>query len=482
MAAATRALEASAAAACSIQTSNEPFNAWVNRSLADLHMLTVQKATGPYPYAGVPWFSTPFGRDGLLTSLECLWCNPAPAWGVLAFLASTQADDAIPERDAAPGKILHEARTGEMAALGEIPFGRYYGSVDATPLFVLLAGAYYERTGDRRFIESIWPNIEAALRWIDNYGDHDRDGFVEYFRQSPVGLMNQGWKDSHDSIFHADGKLAEGPIALCEVQGYVYAAKVYASRLAEMLGRPEQAKELYAQSEALRNRFEKSYWCDEIGTYSLALDGEKRPCRVRTSNPGHCLLTGIVSADRAERVAQVMMAPESYSEWGVRTVAAGEVRYNPMSYHNGSVWPHDNALFASGSARYGLKTPVLKIMTGLFDASRFVDLHRLPELFCGFPRRPGEGPTLYPVACAPQAWSAGAVFLLLQACLGLQISAPESRICFHYPLLPPFLREVQVRDLHVGEATIDLLLIRHGDDVGINVLRREGKVALTMVK
>jgi len=347
---------------------------------------------------------------------------------------------------------------------------------------VLLAGAYYERTGDREFIESIWPNVEAALRWIDNYGDSDRDGFVEYFRRSSVGLTNQGWKDSHDSIFHSDGRLAEGPIALCEVQGYAYAAKCSAAHLAGMLGQSERVEELRGQAEALRIKFDQTFWCEDLATYSLALDGEKRPCRVRTSNPGHCLHTGIVPAARTRCLANTMMAPEFFSDWGIRTVASTEVRYNPMSYHNGSVWPHDNALFASGLARYGLKDQVLSIMTGLFDASRFVNLHRLPELFCGFHRRPGEGPTLYPVACAPQAWSAGTVFLLLQACLGLTIYGPENRICFNYPLLPPFLKEIQLRNLHVGAATIDLLLLRHGEDVGINVLRREGKVGISMLK
>jgi glycogen debranching enzyme len=369
-----------------------------------------------------------------------------------------------------------------MAALGEIPFGRYYGSVDATPLFVLLAGAYHERTGDRDFVESIWPNVEAALGWIDTHGDADGDGFVEYFRRSADGLGNQGWKDSHDAVFHADGALAQGPIALCEVQGYVYGAKRAAAALASALDRTRRAEELHEQARALRARFEEAFWCEELDTYALALDGDKRPCRVRTSNAGHCLLTGIVSPERARRVARTLLGPDSFSGWGVRTVAATEARYNPMSYHNGSVWPHDNALIACGLARYGLKEEVLRIMAGLFDASLFVDLHRLPELFCGFVRRPGEGPTLYPVACAPQTWAAAAVFLLLQACLGVTVSAPEGRVCFSYPVLPPFLKEVQVRNLRVGGATVDLLLLRHGQDVGINVLRREGRVEITMVK
>jgi glycogen debranching enzyme len=467
---------------CAIETSREAFNDLLNRSASDLHMMTTRTDAGLYPYAGVPWFSTPFGRDGIVTALECLGFDPELARGVLGYLAQSQATEVNPQQDAEPGKILHETRRGEMAALGEIPFGRYYGSIDATPLFIVLAGAYYERTGDRAFIESIWPNIERALDWIDTYGDVDGDGFVEYQRRSSNGLGNQGWKDSHDAIFHADGTLASAPIALCEVQGYVFAARTAAAELAALLGHTQHSEELLRQARDLRERFERAFWCPELGTYALALDGEKRACRVKTSNAGHCLFAGIASTEHAGRVTRMLLGMSFFSGWGVRTVSDQEARYNPMSYHNGSIWPHDNALIAAGLACYGHKEGAVRILTALFDASQFLDLHRLPELYCGFPRRPAEGPTLYPVACAPQAWSAASVFLVLQACLGLSIQGAQSELLFSHPLLPEFLQEVRLKNLRVGAGTADLLLIRHGDDVSVNVLRREGDVRILMVK
>jgi glycogen debranching enzyme len=368
-----------------------------------------------------------------------------------------------------------------MAALGEIPFGRYYGSVDATPLFVLLAGSYHRRSGDTEFAEELWPSVERAIAWMDTGGDRDGDGFLEYHRQNPEGLVHQGWKDSHDSVFHADGTLAGGPIALCEVQSYVYAARRSAARLARLLGYDDRSATLRHQARELKERFAERFWCEELGTFALALDGEKRPCRVRTSNAGQCLFGGIVGPEHVGRVVEGLLDDNMFTGWGVRTLATTEARYNPMSYHNGSVWPHDNALIAAGMSRYGCRRPVFRILSGLFAASQMLDLHRLPELFCGFDRRPGEGPTLYPVACSPQAWSAATPLLLLQACLGLTVHAAGQRVSFKRPRLPSFLEWVRLRDLSVGADRVDLVLRRHPRDVGVYVERKTGPVRVTVV-
>ena len=472
---------ASQARCCTLTTSHVDANRWLERSAGDLDMMLTDTGGITYPYAGIPWFNAPFGRDGIITALECLWMNPWIARGVLDFLAGTQARESNPAADAAPGKILHECRSGEMAAVGEVPFGRYYGSVDATPLFVLLASEYFRRTGDVDFVKRIDSSIQLALQWIDKYGDADGDRFVEYKRESAHGLVQQGWKDSGDSIFHADGKLVEGPVALCEVQAYVFGAKRGAAELARALGRHAQATQLAAEADLLQERFEQAFWCDDLGTYALALDGEKRPCRVRASNAGHCLYVGIASPQRARRVAETLLAEDSFSGWGVRTLSKQEVRYNPISYHNGSVWPHDNALIAFGLARYGFKEEAFKIAAALLDVSRFVDLRRLPELFCGFRRRPQDGPTLYPVACSPQAWAVTSVFLFAQALLGISISPLESpEIRLDRPLLPAGVEFISIRGLSVAGSSVDLRIRPGIEGPRVDITRQSGRIEVAV--
>ena len=368
-----------------------------------------------------------------------------------------------------------------MAALKEIPFARYYGTVDATPLFILLAGRYFERTGDLDFIRTIWPHLRAALEWINCHGDSDGDGFVEYQRKSRYGILQQGWKDSNDSIFHADGTIVSGPVALCEVQGYVYEAKLHMAALAGLLNDPVLAARLEEEAVALKKEFHARFWLEELKTYAIALDGAKTPCRIRSSNAGHALFCTIADENAAGELVRTLLSRDSFSGWGIRTLAAGQPRYNPMSYHNGSIWPHDNAIIAMGMARYGFKDEAAMIMTGLFNTAMAVDQQRLPELFCGFDRRQGQAPTLYPVACAPQAWASGSVFMLLQACMGLSFSPHKPQIRFTRPRLPDYINSIRISRLQSGTGEADLILRRHTHEVGVHVVRKTGDLDLAVV-
>ncbi|HVZ69154.1 MAG TPA: amylo-alpha-1,6-glucosidase [Rhizomicrobium sp.] len=455
-----------------LKTSGRLFNEWIDRSRADLALLTTELATGPFPYAGIPWFSTPFGRDAIITALQTLWLDPALARGVLAYLAQTQATENSSFKDSAPGKIMHETRKGEMTALGELPFGQYYGGIDTTPLFIMLAGAYAERTGDMSAIVPLWPALIAALKWIENALDTNSLGFLAYNRAEKTGLANQGWKDSEDSIFHADGRMAQGPVALVEVQGYAFAAFRTMAELADRQADAAAAVRWRARAESLRRRVESCFWLEKEKYYGIAIDGSGKLCRVRASNAGHLLFAGLPEPERVRNVANHLLSAAFNSGWGVRTLAAGEVHFNPMSYHNGSVWPHDTALCTAGMARYGERKSVVRLLSEMFEAAVNFDM-QLPELICGFPRAPGEPPIAYPVACMPQAWAAGAPFMMLQACLGIRLDGWNGEIHIERPYLPAGIDSLSLKRLEIRGHEIDLNFERLGNHVVVTPAQSE---------
>jgi glycogen debranching enzyme len=461
-------------------TDNEQFNELLDRSLRDLRALYTQTPDGGVLAAGIPWYVTIFGRDSLIASHQILSVNPGPAREVLQMLAAHQGTEVDDWRDEEPGKILHEVRQGELARAGIVPHTPYFGSVDSTPLFLVLLAQYFRWTGDLDLVGRLRPNAEAALRWIDEYGDIDGDGFVEYRTRSARGIRNQGWKDSHDSMVHADGRLAEPPIALSEVQAYVYLAK---SRIADVflaLGDDRRAQTLVMEAEELRHRYNETFWMEDERFFAAALDGDKRQVRTVMSNPGHGLYCGIVDDDKAALLAKRLLAPDMFSGWGIRTMSKSAAAYNPMSYHNGSVWPHDNALIAAGLKRYGFVRSTNRVATALFDAAIEADYLRLPELFCGFTRRTPNRPVSYPVACSPQAWAAGSPFLMLQAMLGISARAHENLLTVNKPHLPTWLNTVEVRNLSVGTSRISLVFRREGEITSFSLLNREGDVRVVM--
>ncbi len=463
-----------------IITDNELFNQLLTRGLRDLRALYTASEDGATLAAGIPWYVTVFGRDTLLSAHQLLTVNPGLARDALRFLARHQGSKDDRWRDEEPGKILHEIRRGELAGARFIPHTPYYGTVDATPLFVLLYAQYFRWTGDLEFARELAPNVQAALHWIDSIGDADGDGFVEYQTRSTSGMTNQGWKDSWDSVVHSDGRIAAGPIALVEVQGYIYMAKERVAGVFEELGDYRTSTRLHEEALQLKERFNEAFWMEDEQYYCQALDGDKRQVRSVVSNPGHGLYCDILDPDKAEKVARRLLQPDMFSGWGIRTMSKTAAAYNPMSYHNGSVWPHDNALIAAGLKRYGFVKATNRVATALFDAAIHADYMRLPELFCGFTRRTPNRPVGYPVACSPQAWAAGSPFLLLQAMLGISAMAHQNVLTVNKPHLPPWLNQVELRNLRVGDSTISMVFRRDGEISSFSLLDRRGDVRVLM--
>ncbi|GLV58492.1 amylo-alpha-1,6-glucosidase [Dictyobacter sp. S3.2.2.5] len=454
-----------------LETDHPFFNRLLERGIQDLMMLSTMTPHGYYPYAGIPWFNCPFGRDGLITALEFLPLYPQVARGTLAFLAAYQGTKTDAFTDEEPGKILHEFRKGEMAACREIPYIPYYGTIDATPLFVILFEAYMRWTDDIPFLERHWSHIQAAIDWMINYGDQDGDSFLEYSRKASTGLANQGWKDAWDSMTHSDSRIARSPLALCEVQGYAYAAYRAGSYLARRLRRTEEARTWDHKAETLQENFLEQFWWEAEQSIYMALAENKEPCDVVASNAGQCLWTGILPDDKARQIIERLMRKDMFSGWGMRTLSTKAARYNPLSYHNGSVWPHDTALVGSGFALYGGKQEAGQLLKSLFEASQHFPDARLPELYCGFERREGYGPTRYPVSCSPQAWAAGAPVTLLFSLLGLHPNAAEGRLTLHQPALPDWLGSLEINGLTVGSQRLHLRFNRRGSQTDVSIGR-----------
>ncbi len=464
-----------------VASDNGLFDLVMRRGLDDLRLLSTD---GPSPgeryvAAGVPWYATLFGRDAIITALQTLAFEPRLAVEALEVLAARQATVVDDWRDAEPGKILHELRTGEMARAGELPHTPYYGSVDATPLWLVLLGATYDWTGDLGMVDRLWPNALAALRWIDEFGTRE-NGFVAYEGRSPQGLNNQGWKDSGDSIRDRNGDTVEPPIALAEVQGYVYDAKLRMAGLARARGDLDLAARLELEAEELRARFEAAFWLPDANFYAMAIGRNGRLADAIGTNAGHCLWSGLIGPERAKLVAARLMASDVDSGWGLRTYASGQPGYNPIGYHTGSIWPHDNAIVIAGLKRYGFHDAANTLSGRIFEAAQQFDGFRLPELFCGFARSDLDSPVPYPVACSPQAWSAGAPLHFLTSMLGLRAHADRRELELSRPNLPAWLGKVTINNLAVGESSVDLLFHRSRGTTSAEVLTKQGELAITI--
>jgi glycogen debranching enzyme len=439
----------------------------------DLRILLEEYDTGLFPMAGIPWFSAPFGRDALISSIQTLMINPEVARGTLRYLAHQQGRRVDTSREEEPGKILHELRYGELANLKLIPHTPYYGSVDSTPLFLVCAVEMMDWLNDQDLFVELLPSLLSALKWVDQYGDSDHDGFVEYAERASGGVRNQGWKDSHDSLLYPDGRPAELPVALVEVQGYVYQAKVGLSRIFERLGQSAMAERLAREAAELRRRFELSFWLDREQFYAQGLDRSKAPIPSITSNPAHCLWAGIIDPERAEILRDRLMAPDMYSGWGIRTLSSDSPHYNPMSYHNGTIWPHDNSIAAAGLRRYRHAAAAGQVIDSIMEAGIRMPDYRLPELFCGFRRdtQYNNGPAEYLVSCNPQAWGAGAAFHLMQTALGIVPDTTAGRVYLN-PIPFGQARSVEIRGMRVGGGKLSFKVAYNGGRSDVEVLEK----------
>jgi glycogen debranching enzyme len=469
------------ASSTSFQSDNDVLDTLLKTGIGDFHALQIPDGEEHIIAAGIPWFATIFGRDSIIAAYQSLSLNSQLAVDTLRVLARYQGKEYNDWRDEEPGKILHEYRAGEMTRDGEMPFGPYYGSIDATPLFLVLLSETFNWTADEQLVQELLPNAYAALDWIDKYGDLDGDGFVEYLRRSPKGLVNQGWKDSWDANMHRDGTIAKPPIALCEVQGYVYDAKYRMSSLLRTFGDIKNADRLRREATELARRFDRSFWVPTRGYYAMALDAEKKPLEVISSNPGHLLFTRIINRDRARIVTSRLLRDDMFSGWGWRTMSMEERVFNPLSYHRGSVWPHDNSLIAHGMAVNDMREGALRILTSLYQAASDFRDYRLPELFCGVQRREFDEPVHYPVSCSPQAWASGAMFLILSSVLGIHPSAPRKELNIVNPQLPDWLDHLHIRNLRIGGSRVGLDFTRRGDRTFCNVVDVEGDKLLVNV-
>lgn len=463
------------------ESSNRIFDHMMATSVSDFHALQIPDGKEHVIAAGIPWFATMFGRDSIISAYQSLLLNPQLATETLRVLARHQGQEKNDWRDEEPGKILHEYRDGEMTRSREMPFGPYYGSVDATPLWLVLLSETFNWTADEQLVLDMLPHARRAIDWIDHYGDLDGDGFIEYLRRSPRGLVNQGWKDSWDAMMHRDGEVAKAPIALSEVQGYVYEAKYRMASLLRSFGDTHTADRLKKEAADMARRFEKAFWMPSRGFYAMALDRDKRQLQVISSNAGHLLFTRMLPQDRARTVAQRFMEADMFSGWGWRTMSRDERIFNPLSYHRGSVWPHDNSIVAHGMALYEFRECALQLFNALFQAALDFRDYRLPELFCGIERREHDQPVQYPVSCSPQAWASGAIFLLLTSLLGIRPSAQRKELNIVNPTLPQWLDYLNIRNLRIGGSRVALDFTRRGDKTFCNVVDVEGDKLLVNI-